>query len=283
MADEAKEHRNIWDRMLSLDRRWIFLAIGLIVAAPFIFSWTLPLGTAAPPTKQLYDFIENLEPGTPVVIAFDYGPASMPELQPMAEALARHILKRKLRLIGLSLYPQGTVLCQEAFTKAAEATGAKEGEQWVNLGFKPGFSSVILGIGTDITQVYKTDHREIPIAEIPAMKGVRNYNDIGLVIDLASSNTPSDWIRYAQARFKQTVAAGITAVMATDYYPYLQSGQLTGLLNGLKGAAEYEHLVGYKGLASLGMTSQSIAHLAIIGFVILGNIGYFASRRRRRR
>ena len=283
MRAEQQSQQSIWDRMLALDRRWIFLTIGLVVAAPFIFSWTLPLGTAAPPTKSLYEFIEKLPPGTPVVIAFDYGPASMPELQPMAEALARHILKRKLRLIGLSLYPQGTVLCQEAFTKAAKAVGGKEGEQWVNLGFKPGFSSVILGIGTDITQVYKTDHREIPVAEIPAMKGIRNYDDIGLVVDLASSNTPSDWIRYAQTGFKQKVAAGITAVMATDYYPYLQSGQLIGLLNGLKGAAEYEHLVGYKGLASLGMTSQSIAHIAIIVFVVLGNIGYFAARRRRGR
>ncbi|MBC7288243.1 MAG: hypothetical protein H5T86_09415 [Armatimonadetes bacterium] len=274
---------SIWETMLAIDRRWIFLTIAAVVAAPFIFGWTLPIGTVSPPTKKLYDFIEKLQPGTPVVISFDFGPASMPELQPMAEALARHILSRRLRLIGLSLYPEGAVLCQEAFSKSAQALGAKEGELWVNLGFKPGWSSVILGIGTDITQVFKTDHRQIPVAQIPAMKGVRNYNDIGLVIDLASSNTPGDWIRYAQTGFKQAVAAGITAVMATDYYPYLQSGQLVGLLNGLKGAAEYERLVRYKGLASLGMTSQSIAHIAIIVFVLLGNIGYFAARRGRRR
>jgi hypothetical protein len=39
------------------------------------------------------------------------------------------------------------------------------------------------------------------------------------------------------------VAVGVTAVMAADMYPYLQSGQLIGMLSGLKGAAEYEKLV----------------------------------------
>ena len=30
---------------------------------------------------------------------------------------------------------------------------------------------------------------------------------------------------------------GITAVMAPDFYPYLQAGQIVGMLNGLKGGA----------------------------------------------
>ncbi len=272
----------IWDRLMRIDRRWIFLAIGLIVASPFIFNWVLPLGSVSPPTKALYDFIESLPEGTPVVISFDYGPASMPELQPMAMALARHILKRKLRLIGMSLWPPGTVLCDQAFGQVAKELGAKEGHDWVNLGYKPSPVQVILGMGTDITQVYRTDSKGTPISKLPIMAGIRNYDDIGLVIDLAAGTSPGDWVRFAQSRFGQKLALGVTAVMATDVYVYLQSKQVLGVLNGLKGAAEYESLVKHAGLASKGMTSQSIAHLAIIFFVIVGNIGYFASRRRRR-
>ncbi len=271
----------MWQRLTHIDRRWIFLTIALIVATPFIFDWVLPLGSVSPPVRKLYDFIENLPPHSVVMIAFDYGPGSMPELQPMAEALARHALRRKLRLIGMALWPQGTLLCQQAFTAASAETGAREGLQWVNLGYKPGGVSVILGMGTDIGQVYHTDHRKIRLADLPAMSGVRSYEDIGLVIDLAAGVSPGDWVRFAQARFKQAVAVGCTAVMAADIYPYLQSKQLVGILNGLKGAAEYEGLIGHPGLASRGMTSQSIAHLAIVAFVIVGNLGYFATRRRR--
>lgn len=272
----------MWQRLMRLDRRWIFLSIALIVAAPFVFNWSLPPGSVSPPTQALYDFIESLPAGTPVLISFDYGPASMPELQPMAMALARHILKRKLRLLGMSLWPPGTALCEEAFSKVGEELGAVQGHDWVNLGYKPGAVQVILGLGTDVGQVYRTDSRGIPIAELPIMAGIRSYDDIGLVIDLAAGSSPGDWVRYAQARFHQDLALGVTAVMATDVYVYLQSKQVLGLLNGLKGAAEYESLIKHRGLGSLGMTSQSIAHLAIIFFVIVGNIGYFATRRRTR-
>ena len=75
------------------------------------------------------------------------------------------------------------------------------------------------------------------------------------------------------------VGAGITAVMATDLYPYLQTKQIVGLVNGLKGAAEYEHLIGHHEMGVRGMAAQSIAHLWIILLVIVGNIAYFVSRR----
>ena len=76
------------------------------------------------------------------------------------------------------------------------------------------------------------------------------------------------------------LAIGVTGVMATDYYPYLQSGRIFGLMGGLKGAAEYEQLADNPGPATKGMAMQMWAHLLIIAFIIVGNIGYFATRRR---
>jgi hypothetical protein len=67
--------------------------------------------------------------------------------------------------------------------------------------------------------------------------------------------------------------------MAADFYTYLDTGKLSGLIGGLKGAAEYEKLVGEPGLGTAGMASQSWAHVAIILFVILGNIAHAARRR----
>jgi hypothetical protein len=59
------------------------------------------------------------------------------------------------------------------------------------------------------------------------------------------------------------------------------------MLAGMKGAAEYEGLVaeelhlGGRRKAMEGMSSQAAAHIAIMIFVVLANIGYFAGRRRR--
>ena len=79
---------------------------------------------------------------------------------------------------------------------------------------------------------------------------------------------------------------------AADFYPYLQTGQFIGALMGMKGAAEYEYQVnkllkekGYKNAVNVfavrGMEANSIAHFLIMLFIIVGNIGYFLSKKRR--
>jgi hypothetical protein len=62
----------------------------------------------------------------------------------------------------------------------------------------------------------------------------------------------------------------------------LRSGQINGLIGGLRGAAEYEGLVGQKGRAIAGMDAQSATHLAIIMLVLTCNLFYFSLRRSER-
>ena len=52
-------------------------------------------------------------------------------------------------------------------------------------------------------------------------------------------------------------------------------------MGGMLGAAQYEELADNPGNAKDAMRIQLPAHLVIIGFVVIGNIGYFASRRKR--
>ncbi len=275
---------SIWRWMLDFDRRWIFLGIALAVAVPIVTGLTLPLGKPAPPTVAVYDYIESLQPGDVVMFAFDYGPSSMPELHPQALAMVRHALEKKLRVLSVSLNVQGTALANDVLQTVGKQLGAVDGEDYVNLGFKVGGSAVILGMGENILNVYPTTADGRRTADLPIMRGITNYDDIALVIDLAAGNIPGAWLAFAKERYNQDLALGITAVMATDWYPYLQSGQLIGLVNGLKGAAEYEVLLKLEGEQApgmLGMSAQSIAHLLIIVLVVVGNIAYFASGRHR--
>jgi len=105
---------------------------------------------------------------------------------------------------------------------------------------------------------------------------------VPLLIDVAAGPEVDRWIRLAQPTYRFKAAFGATAVMAPAYYPYLDSGQLSGLLVGMRGGAEYEELLGAPGQATQGMTLQSMAHLLVAALVILGNIGYVVGRRARR-
>lgn len=270
-----------WQRLVHLDRRWIFLTILVAVVTPFLTGLQFLPGTPSPATSAVHEAVEKLPAEAVLMIAFDYGPAGMPEMQPMAVALLHQAFARKLRVIALTIHPQGPLMAEQAFATVARETGAVYGRDFVNLGFKPGGSAVILGLGTDLNNVYTTDMKGTPLRSLPVMKGVRNYDDVALLVDLATGNAPGAWIAFAHERFKLNLAIGVTAVMATDFYPYFQTGQLVGLINGLRGASEYEHLIGRPDRAALGMSSQSVAHMVIILFVILGNIGYFVTRRRK--
>jgi hypothetical protein len=67
--------------------------------------------------------------------------------------------------------------------------------------------------------------------------------------------------------------------MATDYYPYLSSRQLLGLIGGMKGAAEYEKRMDLFGDARRGMDAQSMVHVIVALLVILGNVALFTVQR----
>ena len=112
------------------------------------------------------------------------------------------------------------------------------------------------------------------------MQQITNYNDIDLLLVLASGDTVESWIIYAQTKSPLKIAARITAVINSQLYPYLQTGQLMGLLNGYLGAAEYEKLIGEFAEGSVGLNIATWVHTLIVGLVIIGNIVFFIQRRR---
>ena len=100
---------------------------------------------------------------------------------------------------------------------------------------------------------------------------------------LAAGPTVEGWITYAHTRYDLKTAAGTTAVITTPLYPYLQTGQLVGLLNGYLGAAAYEQLTGTLGAGTIGINNASWGHILIIGLVIIGNIFFFIQQRQQKK
>src|SRR5512143_1876974 len=96
----------ILHRVLSMDRRWIFLLVFLCVAGPIILPVGLPV-TVTDSTQKAFDYIDALKPGDTVWLSFDYGPSSAPENDPMAEAVFRQCLIKKVRVVVSALYPLG--------------------------------------------------------------------------------------------------------------------------------------------------------------------------------
>lgn len=265
-----------------LDRRIIYIAVALAVIAPLFFPLGLPI-EVTPPVQQLYDAIEGLPRGSVVMMSIDYDPSGAPELQPATLAVLRHCFRRDLKVLMLGLWAPGVPLGVRALEEVAVGEFNKEyGVDFVDFGYKPGGAVTLVNLGRDVHDVCRQDIYGTPVDELPMMDNVRSAGDIGLVLSMSMGVPGSDqWIWYYQARYQGALATAQTAIGAPRYYQYLQTGQLVGLIGGMKGSAEYERLVDHIGLATTGMDSQSIAHLLIIAFVILGNIVYWAEKRRK--
>ncbi len=279
---------NLLNKFMNMDRRWIYLITAICVIIPFLIPIGLPTYTT-PPARNIYEKIDNTSDGQVVLLSFDYDAAVLPELYPMTITILNHCFNRNIKVILMSLYMQGIGIAQVALEDVKrEFPEKKEGIDYTLLPYVPGGALVILGIGEDIHKTFPTDYYGTLIDSLPMMREIRNFDQISLAISFSGGGVSRTWVTYANQRYGANVAAGVTAVMAAENYPYLQTKQLIGMLGGLKGAAEYENLV-EKNLklktrkaACIGMDAQSAVHIMMIVFIVLANIAYFAGRRRKK-
>ena len=282
-------------KLLYVDRRIIYLLVAIGALIPIIRPIGLPTVPTAP-VARLFDKIETLGPEDAVIISFDYGPSSEPELNPMAQSIMRHCFKRGVKVLVMALFPLGGVnmAIDQVAGIAAEYPELEYGVDYVNLGYKDGAQAAMKRMDISIQALFPADVDGTPTEEMPIVIKTRNYDDVSVVISLATGIIGEYWVNLVNAQFGVPVAVGCTAVSAPKYYAYLRAGQMMSLLGGLKGGSEYEKLFVdkydfarelyeqpeiKKSSAMAGMDVQSIVHLIIIIFIIFGNAMYFVMKR----
>jgi hypothetical protein len=294
------------DALQRVDRRWIYLFVGLSCVVPFIFPLGLPVGKSDA-VQALFDRVESLEPGEIAMLSFDYGPSTGPENDPMAQMFMRHLLAKGHKLVAIALWPIGGLT--EGNEEFLRATGGWDPEtlEFVNfpgkyygtdavyLGYKDGALAAMRQMNEQLHAVFPQDYYlRAPTDSLPLTQEVRGYGDLAFCFSVSTGIIGEYWANLVNAQYGLPVASGCTAVSAPKYFAYLRAGQMFALLGGLKGAAEYEELVmeAYPHIRELteaevyyaakGWDVQSLVYSIIIVFIILGNIAYLAERRRER-
>lgn len=263
-----------------VERRIIFLVLIIAVVFPLI----VPLGwktEVTPHVQMAYDLIDSVKEGETAIVSFDYDPATATELQPMAYSVIKHAFAKNQKVIAMALWPQGVQMADEAFSKILmKYPDKKYGIDYVNLGYKPGGMVTLQAMGKSIKTVFPSDSRATSLDELPMMKGLISLKNIAYVVSLSAGDPGiKQWIMAAHDMYNVKVTGGTTAVSAPGFLPYInQQNQLYGLLGGLKSAAEYEVLLGVTGPATTKMDAQSVAHILILVFVLIGNIKAWRKR-----
>ncbi len=293
-------------RLDRIDRRWIFLAMFVAVAAPIL--WVGVTGKTFPeaPTPAVqgaFDAVESLPPGARVLVSMDFDPASAGELQPMATAIVRHCVLRGHRICAMTLWPAGGPIIDGTMQDVlGDRPDWTYGERWVNLGYRAGFEGVMKQMNSRVSLAYATDVRQTPLAEIPMLKGITGIADFDLLVSISAGYAGAkEWVQYSVSptltgakplRF----VAGSTGVQTPQLIPYYPN-QMAGILGAIKGAAEYEYLVNEAVRkadpaavvpprfqeAQRRMAPQLFGHVLMVALIVLGNVVFFGLRTREAR
>ncbi len=291
----------IFIKLGKLDRRFIFILIGLSVLIPLLRpDWiNIPIKTTSN-SRIVFEELNSLKSGDKVLLSFEYGASTKPEIHPMSVAVLQHLFSKGIKVYTVPLWPEGLMMAKFAIEEVVSSNLFKVEEHvdYVSLPYKAGGEIIIRGIATDLRSIFTQDINNTLLSEIPMMNGVNNISDFDFVFDL-SAGVPgnAEWVQFACDEYNIPLSSGCTSIMVTDAIPYVESGQIRGILAGMPGAAEYEQMVFeylntnrnneylnekvsiVPGKATSRMSAQSIAHLLMVVFIIFGNISYYLTRR----
>jgi len=277
-------------RIPQLDRRVLYLLLALVIAIPLLVSVPLPPPKITPPTKSFYDTLESVseDPNTKdklVIISCNFGAGTLAENLSQLKATLNHVTSKRMKFAIFAFNdPQGRDLGGSTAQQIADKAGYKYGEDWVNWGYRPpqGIQSLMKAMVNDLHGALGTDVKGTKLSTIPIMAKYKKADDVGLIIEFAASDTLKYWIQFFQRAGSTPIATLFcpTSVMANEAYPMLETGQLQGMLVGLKGASEYETVMHRPGFATQASASLSYSHLLIILLIIIGNIGMIQDRKR---
>jgi len=245
---------------------WAFLLIGLAVAVPVLLQLVRPTGIARqwPGVQQAYAAINRLPPQAKVQVFWAYDPATAGELDLLAAPVLRHLLDRGAQPSIYSLLPNGPATARRLIAAVQQERRTLDptalDAPLLDVRFLPGGVTVLPALGSQRA-------------------------DLAVVL-AAQADDAQAWIEQVASRNRVPVVAVTAAGADPMLRPYLDSGQLVGLVSGFDGAAAYTALGKEpptrerEQQMKVQLVTQNVALLAFLTLIVAGNIVGFLSGRR---
>jgi hypothetical protein len=285
-------------------RGLLYLLFILLVALP-LFSgarivngsetaWTEPTGQWSEvldsQRRQMISeqlgIVDAQQPGSVALVSFDYTLATEGEMRPLAEAVLGRLLGQGMRVIAISLEPEGAAVAQKTLDDVLGKRAENYGVNVVNLGYFPGQVVAIRDLATAAKQLNTiADYKDqVTLADSSRVdwNDIENLNQVDLVVTLADNPaTARGWVEQLAAAppsgdKERYLLAATSAAAAPFLQPYRQDEDddppLDGLISGINGAAAVEAVRNNFGPARQMLDSQSIAHLIIVILIAVGTM-----------
>lgn len=279
-ADETEQPRS---------KTWILrLVVSLILIAaavlpPFFKGLPVAMPSLYPAeVVDMYDGLNGLASGTPVLVAADFDGSLYGELSLSSQAVLQHIMQRNLPIVSLSTTPTGATLLQTLLKDANALQTAYPQTNLINFGYLPGGSMGLQALAADPISALPKDVNLTSPWETEPLQAVKKLSDFGAVIVITeNADTARFWVEQVQPSLGNTpLYVILSAQSAPLIQPYYDSKQIKGYIAGLNESTVYESLNTTPGSASANYPAYQISLLIIAVLIFISGIVVLVSPRR---
>lgn len=271
-------------RPLSLRSAWVFALLALAVIVPLVFGWVQPAGQVQqwPGVESAYTAIASLPPASTILVNWAYDPASAGELDMVALPAISQLLEGGHQSLLFTTQPAGIGAAQRLYARASTGLASQSGKQSLSRPrasiFLSGGAAALPLVGLDLQQVFAPSLGEVA----PSM----NVAPALVLVLAAQADDVQQWLELAQPLDHLPVVALTAASAELLLEPYLDSGQLTGLVSGFDGAVAYQALrstplaIADEQTLQRQVVAQNWGQFALLAVILIGNLAALLGRGR---
>ena len=292
-------NRSFAARLQAIPKQWIYAVLMLCASLPLFFSVKVP-NVPVESSVDFYDNLMALKAGDRVLLQCDWTNSTRGESGGEAQALLRILMRRGVKFAIFSIGdPQSPQVMRDAVALIAAEEGEagryryRSYEDYVVAGFFPNGEGTMTAVEGSILKAF-AGKQDVPpggeatdIRNSPVFRGIDGVEDFKYLIAIVSTNTSRVTIERVR---KVPLMFMTTGVMVPEAQNNYTSGQLKGLVGGVKGVFDLETLMekGFPGMRNAGMGTAyyptlHACLLLLILAVLVGNVGMLLARREGRK
>ena len=292
----AQAPSNIGEKLQSLPRPALYAILFILTSLAVLVPMDLP-DKPVKPSQDFYNFVNKLPADKPVLISSDWTNSTRGESAGEFKALLRVLMRHNIKMCVFSMAdPNAPQVARDTIQEINEER-RKAHERpydrwtdWVNAGFFPNAEAISNAMNNNFKTAFQdkkdvdpTTGSESPIFNSPVLQHVSSLSDFSCLIIVTGSKTSNIAIERVT---KTPLVLMVTGVMGPEMNVYYDSGQVKGLVSGLKGLFDVEKLMNedYKGETNFdnGAKYYPPLHLdlaLLVIAVIIGNVGMALAKR----
>ncbi|HDN04824.1 MAG TPA: zinc-ribbon domain-containing protein [Chloroflexi bacterium] len=263
--------------------RWLIAIIMLVTTTGTVVFGGI-IDTDPPSAAQvqntgygaLYEQIESLYDGQPVLIAFDYQPASAGELHTAAAGVVDHLMKQGTYLSFISTQPTGPALADHFLATTQEKHEYIHTQQYINLGYLPGESAGLLSFVIAPKKIIPLAFDGSNAWGSPPLLHVDSINDFAMILVITDDpDTAKIWIEQVATILEDTPLNMVISAQAEPLIqPYFRSSPqlVKGYVSGIIDSMNYELLLNRPNLATTAWLPFNLGIIITVGTIFIGGL-----------